>query len=451
MAGGTLRKRILGWFCFDWASQPYNTLLITFIFAPYVKELMGDGTAAQSAWGFGIGLAGLIIAVLAPVLGAMADNSGNRMQWIWGFSAMYVIGAAGLWWAAPDNFNLLLTLCFFALGMIGMELATIFTNSMLPDLGTREEIGRISGHGWALGYCGGFISLLLMLFFFAESGDTGRTFIGLRPALGLDPETRQGTRIVGPLTALWYIVFMLPFFLWVYDPKPAGAPPGALKLALRKVLTTIRHLPRTPSLFAYLGASMFYRDALNGMYFFGGIYAAGMLGWTVVDVGFFGILAIVSGALFAVVGGHADARFGPKRVIVASILLLLFVAVSILFVSRGSIYGIAVAADSNLPDLAFYVFGIVIGAAGAAGQTASRTMMVRQAIPGRMTEAFGLYGLAGKATSFIAPLSIGIVTSLSQSQPIGVTPLIVLFLLGLVLLFWVKPEGDDPWPGARRH
>ncbi len=232
MAETSLRKRIWGWFFFDWASQPFNTLLITFIFAPYVKELVGDGTAAQSAWGFGIGAAGLVIAVLAPVLGALADTGGNRLRWIWLFSAMYVVGSAGLWFAAPGDFNLFIILVFFAIGMIGMEFATTFTNSMLPDLGPREEIGRISGNGWAFGYLGGLVALLIMLGFFADNADTGRTLIGWEPALGLDPDQREGTRAVGPITALWFAIFMIPFFLFVRDPKAHPAPKGAVKLAL---------------------------------------------------------------------------------------------------------------------------------------------------------------------------------------------------------------------------
>lgn len=437
-----MRKRIWGWFFFDWASQPYNTLLLTFIFGPYVKELMGDGTSAQAAWGFGIGAAGLIIAFLAPILGALADTAGNRMRWIWLFSGMYVVGSFGLWTASPENFNLTLTLVLFATGMIGMEFATIFTNSMLPDLGTKEEIGRISGNGWAFGYVGGFITLVLMLVFFAESATTGKTFIGLSPAFGLDPELREGTRAVGPLTAIWYVVFMIPFFLWVKDPKPAKATKGAVKLALVELGKTIRSLPRTPSLFAYLTSSLFYRDALNGMYVFGGIYAAGVLNWSVVDTGIFGILAIVSGALFSWLGGMADQRFGPKPVITISIIILTFVAVAIVFISRDAVFGIAVPAGSSLPDIVFYVIGAVIGAAGGVIQSASRTMMVRQANPAKMTEAFGLYALAGKATSFIAPMLIGVVTVVTQSQQLGVSPLIALFLLGLILLIWVKPDGD---------
>ena len=165
----TLRKRICGWWAFDWASQPYNTLLLTFVFGPYVNELLGDGTQAQSAWGYGVGTAGFLIAISAPFLGAMADLSGRRMPFIWIFSVMYVVGAYGLWWAAPGDFNLILTLMLFVIGLIGMEFATIFTNSMLPSLGNREEIGRISGSGFAWGYIGGLIALVLMLLFLAET------------------------------------------------------------------------------------------------------------------------------------------------------------------------------------------------------------------------------------------------------------------------------------------
>ncbi|MGR3714317.1 MAG: MFS transporter [Shimia sp.] len=449
MSEVSARKRIWGWFFFDWASQPYNTLLITFIFAPYIKELIGDGAEAQAAWGFGIAAAGVIIAIFAPILGAMADTFGNRMRWIWVFSVMYVAGSFGLWWTAPDSFNLTWTLTLFAIGMVGMEFATIFTNSMLPDLGSKEEVGRISGNGWAFGYAGGLVTLVLMLTLFAENSETGKTLIGIDPIFGLDAEQREGTRFVGPLTAIWYAVFMVPFVLWVRDPKPAKPPKGATLNAIKDVVATVKNLPKTPSLFAFLGSSMFYRDALNGMYVFGGIYAAGVLDWSVVDVGIFGILAIISGAIFAWLGGKADMKFGPMPVIKLSIWVLATVAILILFISRDSVFGIAVGPDSTLPDQAFYVMGILIGAAGGTIQSASRSMMVRQAVPDRTAQSFGLYALAGKATSFIAPFLIGVMTALSGSQQIGVTPLIALFLLGLILLRWVNPLGDHKsWDAA---
>ncbi|UWQ08108.1 MFS transporter [Aliiroseovarius crassostreae] len=441
MAEISARKRIWGWFWFDWASQPYNTLILTFVFGPYVKSLIGDGAEAQATWGFTVALAGVCIALLAPVLGAIADTSGNRLRWIWLFSIMYVIGAAGIWFAVPGMENLTWIFASFAIGLIGMEFATIFTNSMLPDLGTREEIGRISGNGWAFGYVGGLLSLVIMLTLFAENPE-GRTLIGIEPLLGFDPEQREGTRFVGPLTAIWYALFMVPFFLWVRDPKHTNPNPQMIKHAILDLGQTLRRLPKSQSLFAYLGSSMFYRDALNGMYTFGGIYAAGVLEWSVVNVGIFGIVAIITGAVFAWLGGKADHRFGPKPVIRFCILALTAVAVSVVFISREQVFGMVVGANSAAPDIAFYIIGAVIGAAGGALQSASRTMMVRQANPERMTEAFGLYALAGKATSFIAPFSIGVVTALTGSQQLGVTPLIALFMLGLFLLVWVKPDGE---------
>lgn len=436
-------RRIWGWFFFDWASQPYNTLLLTFIFGPYIAVLLGDGTAAQSVWGFGIGAAGFVIAVLAPILGAIADRTGSRMGWIRVFSAAYFIGAFALWWSEPGHFNLLFLMIFFGIGLIGMEFATIFTNAMLPDLGTREEIGRLSGSGWAFGYMGGVISLVIMLLLFAE-GPGGKTLIGLAPAFGLDPARMEGTRFVGPFTALWYAVFMIPFFLWVREPRRprAVSTRQAAAEAIPDLARTLKSLPERPSLLAFLLSSMLYRDALNGMYVFGGIYAAGVLGWPVQMTGIFGILAALTGALFAWLGGRADARFGPKPVIVACVAVLALVALSIVFISREAVFGVAVAPGSRLPDIAFFALGAAIGAAGGSLQAASRTMMVRQADPHRMTEAFGLYALAGKATSFIAPLAIGIVTATSGSQHAGIVPLIVIFLVGLILLRWVDPEGE---------
>ena len=442
---GSARKRVWGWMMFDWASQPYSTLLLTFIFAHYFATVVGDSVRAQELWGYALTVTGMLIAVFAPVLGALADSAGRRIPWIAAFSVLYVLGAAALWYAVPDTQRVWAILVVFGLGLIGMEFATIFTNAMLPSLGPRRELGRISGTGWALGYSGGVIALVIMLLFLAEN-DAGETLLGGPPAFGLDPETREGTRSVGPLTALWYIVFMIPFFLWVHDPEAPNGSGLRVRESLRALWGTIRRLPRDVSLTAYLGSSMFYRDALNGMYTFGGIYAVGILGWSVVQVGIFGILAAITGAIFAWLGGYADRAFGPKRVIATCILVLVAVAIVIISISRERVLGMPVAPGSALPDVVFQVCGALIGAAGGALQSASRHMMVRQANPDRMTEAFGLYALAGKATSFLAPFSIALVTGATESQRAGILPLIILFLLGFFLLFWVKPDRGTSSP-----
>jgi UMF1 family MFS transporter len=424
---------------FDWASQPYATLLLTFVFAPYFATVVGDSVRAQEIWGYTLTITGLTMAVAAPILGAIADGMGRRMPWIFGFSLLYVAGASGLWWAYPQSGSLWPILVSFGIGLLGMEFATIFTNAMLPDLGPRRQIGRISGNGWALGYAGGVTALAIMLLFFAEN-EAGKTLLDRAAVFGLDPETRQGTRSVGPFTALWFAVFMIPFFLWVREKPKDGAARLFLRDSIRGLVRTVRALPSNASLSAYLASSMFYRDALGGIYTFGGIYAVGVLGWSVVQVGIFGIIAAITGAVFAWIGGYADRAFGPKPVLVLCISVLTLVAIVVVTISRTSVLGVPVSVGSNLPDLTFTVCGALIGAAGGALGAASRTMMVYQANPHRMTEAFGLYALAGKATSFLAPFSIALVTGITGSQSSGVIPLIFLFLLGLFLLLFVKTD-----------
>jgi UMF1 family MFS transporter len=211
---------------------------------------------------------------------------------------------------------------------------------------------------------------------------------------------------------------------------------------MQALIKTIRGLPKHPSLMAYLGSSMFYRDGLNGLYTFGGIYAVGVLGWTVTQVGIFGIVAIIAGAIACWISGRVDRRLGPMPVIVFSVVALAFVSILIVTITPQSILFIPISEASGMPDVTFFIAGAVIGAAGGALQASSRNMMTRQANPERMTEAFGLYALSGKATSFLAPALIAVASQVTGSQRLGVSPVVGLFIIGLILLLWVKPKGD---------
>lgn len=457
MTNTSPKRRVFAWMMFDWAAQPFYTLCVTFIFGPYLATVaaevfIGQGLSetqadanAQSLWSAVQTVTGLIIAFTAPVLGAMADNSGRPMRWVAGFSVVYVIGVSGLWGLLPDGTGQAAALISFAVAMIGIEYATIFTNAMLPGLAGRDAIGKVSGSGFAMGYAGGVLSLFIVLVFFSEF-DGGKTFAGLSPAFGLlDPDAREGTRAVGPFSAVWYLLFMVPFFLWL-RPGPRARVPGGVRRALADTLAALKLVTRQRSLGMFLVSSMLYRDALVALYAFGGVYAALVLDWSVPQVAAFGILSAVSAALASWLGGHADSRFGPKPVIIAAILVLAAVCTVIAAMSRQAVFGIPLAPGSAFPDIAFYGLGATIGAAGGILQAASRTLMVRHTDPKRPTVAFGLYALSGKATAFLAPALIGAVTFLTESARIGITPLIGLFLLALILLVWVKPEGDRAAP-----
>jgi UMF1 family MFS transporter len=459
MAGISQRKRIWGWYFFDWASQPYHTLLVTFVFGPYFASVaseyfMGSGlieeaadAQAQAMWSWCLTVTGLIIGLGAPVMGAFADTTGRRLPWIIVFSMIYVLGATAIWGMLPDGSNLWWGLFAFGLGFIGAEYALIFINSQLPSLGKPEEVGDISGSGFAFGYLGGVLSLMIVLALLVEQS-SGKTLIGLDPILGLDATQREGTRAVGPFTALWFVVFMVPYFLWVRDTGPRG-PGGGAAAALGTLLNTIKNLRHRLSLSTYLGSSMFYRDALNGLYGFGGTYAILVLNWSITSVGIFGIIGAIAGAVFSWIGGKADKRFGPKPVIKVAIWALMGVCVIVVGMDRSQIFGVPLAEGSKLPDMIFFGCGVLIGGFGGVLQSASRSLMVRHTDPALPTENFGLYGLSGRATAFMAPALIGLVTTLSGSARIGVSPVILLFVIGLVLLRWVKAEGDrETWVGS---
>ena len=449
----TQRQRIWGWYFFDWASQPYSTLILTFVFGPYFATVAAAHFASQGMqvdaanasatafWTSGQTISGLIIAVLAPVLGAVADGSGRRMPWIWLFSACYVVGASMLWFLMPERPDLLAAMIWFSIGLIGMEFATIFTNSLMPELTGDGDMGKVSGSGFAFGYLGGIAALVIMLLVLSEDPLTGKTLIGRDPLFGLNAARREGTRAVGPLTAIWYVVFMVPFFFWVREPlRRLRVPVGK---SLRELWVLILALKSRQSLAAHLLSSMLYRDALNALYGIGGVYAATVLGWSIIQIGVFGIFGAISAALFSWLGGKFDSARGPKPLIRLSMWVLIVVCLVVAGMSRTSFFGVALADRSTLPDIIFYICGCAIGAAGGTLQAASRTMMVFHTTPERATEAFGLYALSGKATTYLGTMGIAIGTALSGSPRLGIAvPLIVLFVLGMVFLHWVKPMGE---------
>ena len=449
------KKRIWGWWFFDWASQPYNTLLLTFIFGPYFAELArahfgaqgldaeAASAASQAYWTATQTVTGIIIAILAPVLGVIADGRGRKMPWIWLFSVMYVTGAFVLWWAVPGMPTLFWAAFWFAFGFIGMELATNFTNALMPSLAAEEEMGKVSGSGFAFGYLGGVLALFIFLLFFADDAKTGKTFVGLSPAFGLlDPATREGTRAVGPFTAIWYVVFMVPFFLWVREPAVAGG--KKIGAAIAGLGDAIRGLRHRRSLLFFLLASMFYRDSLNATYALGGAFASNVMGWSVIQSGVFGIVAAIAATFASWLGGKLDASVGPKPVIVLAVILLTLTIIVMMNLTPVSFFGRVLPDGSPLPDMIFYGCGVVIGACGGIAQAASRTLMVFHTSAHDAAGDFGFYGLSGKATAFLAPGLITLATTMTGSARLGIAPLVGLFLIGLILMLWVSPKGERP-------
>jgi UMF1 family MFS transporter len=441
------RSAVISWIFFDWAAQPYFTLITTFVFSPYfATHVASDPASGQSLWGFATAAAGLVIALLSPVLGAIADASGRRKPWIAAFGALLVIGSCLMWFGKPGDVSVIPPLLLaYGIATVGVEFATVFNNAMMPSLVPPDKIGRLSGTGWATGYVGGILSLILVLGFLAASPETGRTLFGFTPLFGLDPVTHQGDRITGPLTGIWFIIFVLPMFLLTPD-YPAKLPVGeALREGLIDLKQTLAELPKQKSLAAFLLANMIYTDGLVSLFAFGGIYAAGTFGWNTIQIGTFGILLAIAGTFGAWLGGKLDDSLGPKRVIAGSMMILLLAIVAILLVDKDSIFFIKVAPPapdgalfSGATERAYLVLGCLIGMAGGPLQAASRTLLIHMAPKERVAQYFGLFALTGKVTSFIGPLLIGVVTAVTESQKAGMAVLVLFFVAGLALLARVR-------------
>ena len=260
---------LVGWMLFDWATQPFYTLVVTFLFAPYfVNGFMDDPARGSSLWAYATGIAELIAAAIAPVLGSIVDGGLPRKPWIAGFSVLLAGGMCGLWFAAPGQIDMLpLVLISFGIATIGAELATVFTNAMMPSLVGDGSLGKLSGFGWAIGYLGGLVSLALLLGLVIPDPQTGKTVTGLQPILALDTATREGDRLVGPFSGLWYLAFVVPLFLFTPD-RPAKARCSDVENAgFAKLASLVKDLVRNHTQIAlFLAARMLYADGLGAVF-----------------------------------------------------------------------------------------------------------------------------------------------------------------------------------------
>jgi UMF1 family MFS transporter len=417
--------------------------------------VVGDATKGQSIWGFATAVAGIVIACTSPVLGAVADATGRRKPWIAAFGALLVIGSATLWIAKPgDAATIMLALIAFVIASIGAEFAHIFYNTMMPTLVPRNKIGSLSGLGWAVGYIGGMISLILSLAFLATNPETGRTLLGFSPIFGLDALAREGDRATGPLTAIWFVVFVTPLFLFTPDGEARYRFGPAIKHALRALVDTVRAARRHRDLWFFLLANMIYTDGLIALFAFGGIYGVGQLGWHTIELGLFGILLTITGTIGAYIGGKLDDRLGAKPVILGSLVILTICCFGILSVSRDRIlFFLPVAPPmpghgifASTAERLYVALGALIGMVAAPLQAASRTLLVRLAPHDQLAQFFGLFALSGKLTSFMGPFLVAAVTAATASQKAGISVLVAFFFVGGVLLASARVSGGS---GAR--
>ena len=440
---------LTGWVLFDWATQPFYTLVVTFLFGPYfVNGFMADPALGSTLWAYATGGGALVAAILAPVLGAIADAGLKRKPWIAGFSVLLVAGLAGLWLAVPGRTDLVpLVLMAYALATIGAELATVFNNAMMPSLVTPKRLGTLSGVGWATGYVGGLVSLILVLGLLVPDHATGKTLFGLTPLLPLDSATREADRLIGPFAGVWCLIFVVPLFLFTPDRPAAARAAEPVRAGLRQLIRGVGELIRGhPHIALFLLARMLYADGLGAIFAFGGIYAGTVFGWGATELGVFGIVLTIAGTIGAGLGGLFDDRLGSKRVILWTLVLFILAALAVLSVDRDHIFFLVQVAPketgaalfASTGEQVYLLFAIAIGLASGPIQSSSRTLLARLAPANKRTEFFGFFSFSGKITAFAAPLTIGAITAITGSQRLGIGSSMIFLVAGLALLQRVR-------------
>jgi len=389
---------------------------VTFVFAAYFTQgIVGDDVRGTALWGQAISLSALAIAILAPLVGAVADAGGRRKPWLAAFSVLTVGAGAALWFAAPEAGNAWWVLIVVGVANLGFEMATVFYNAMLPGLAAPGRVGRLSGWGWGLGYAGGLACLALALVLLVQADP---------PPFGLDKAQAEHVRAVGPLVAAWFVLFAWPLFAFVPDGAATGLPIGqAVRRGVAQLWGSIRRVRHYRDVAWFLVAKMLYIDGLNTIFGLGGVYAATAFAMPIDEILLFGIALNVTAAAGAFAFAWIDDWIGPKRTLVLGNLGMIATGAAILL-----------ATD----PLGFWIGGLVLGLFIGPVQASSRSMMALLAPRGLETEMFGLYAFSGKATAFLGPALVGWATLAFASPRLGMAMVLPFFVAGILLLLKVR-------------
>lgn len=443
---------IFGWMSFDWAAQPFFTVVTTFIFGPYfVSRMADDPVAGQSVWAYAIAAAGILIAILSPILGSISDQTGPRKPWIAGFAVLKIFSLCMLWYAEPGS-NLVFIAFFFVMATVAAEFSIVFNDSMLPRIVNNQAIGKVSNIAWGLGYLGGMIVLILVVALMAGSPDTGKTLLGLDPIFGLDPARGEGDRATGPLAALWYLVFILPMFLFTPDMGQGRKIRDAVRIGIRELRETIVEARQRLGIFKFLVARMIYQDAVAALLALGGVFAASMFGWATAEIGVYGIILNVVAIFGCLVAAWLDTRLGSKWVVIVSIMCLTLATIAIVSTGPGfTLFGFVQLPmeDSGgmfgtAAEKAYILYGLLIGLAFGPVQASSRSWLARSVAADEAGRYFGLYALSGRATSFVAPFLVATVTAVFASQRLGMAVIVLFFLAGLAIAAITPYPASEP-------
>ncbi|GIL40562.1 MFS transporter [Rhodospirillales bacterium TMPK1] len=408
---------MLAWCLYDVGLAAFNTVIVTFVFPVYfAKAIWGDETSGSAAWGFAMGAAGIAVAILSPVVGAIADQQRRVKPFLIFFGSIVAAASAGLWFALPDRSNAIWVLLVVGASAVAFELAFLFYNALLPRLAPPAKLGRLSGWGWSCAYLGGIACLALALVGFVQPQQAW---------FGLSHDKAEHIRATTLLVAAWYLVFTLPLLLILREGKPALSIGAAARKGMARLRATLREARSEPNLWRFLLASALYRDGLATVFAMGGLYAAGTFGMAFDKVVLLAIGLNIAAGIGAILFAWLDDFLGSKPTVRLSLIGLIATGVPLLLVE-----------DTTM----FVVFALALSLFVGPTQAASRSLLVRLSPPERTAELFGLYGLTGRAFTFLGPFSFSLATTATGSQRVGMSVVVAFFVLGWALLETVRVQ-----------
>ncbi len=415
--------------------------------------VVGDLVRGQSLIGYINASVGFVLTATILFLGAIADTVGRRKPWILVTYGTIAVGGFLLWWVKPDSVGLSLysSVGLIFIIMVAFAYAEVFHNAMLPSITPAEKAGEVSGLAYALGNFGAVSMMIFVLFAFALPGVHDWPFLPEQPLFGIDHSLNEHDRIVGPISSIWLVTFILPVLLFTPDGLSRGVTwREAAQTGIKEVATTLRQLIKHYSDIAvYLVARMLFNDGMVGVLIFGGVYAAGNFGWETITLLIFGLTTSVSAMIGAYLGGRLDDRLGSMRTLKVSVFGSATLLVVLTSITPATLFFVIPASDepvwafpyfSTLAELAYLATNQAFALFFVTGLSASRTLMAKISPPEMATQFFGLYGLSGSITAFLAPLLVAVVTDIMQSQRIGFASLVMLIVVGGLMLGLVREE-----------
>ncbi len=415
------RKARRSWYLYDFGNSAYASVVLLAVYSAFFKNVVVGGAEGTRLWGLSVGAAAIIVAVISPILGAIADVTKSKKRFLMGFTVLSVVFTAALFFVGKgDVFKGML---FFILAEIGYRGAQVFYDSLLSDVSTPESIGSVSGKGWAFGMVGGIIALLLVLLPIQLVGNQAIPFAFL-------------------ITAVFFWASSLPVFLWVeerHDPTQIRKEKFTIGLAFRKLALTFRSIKSYKEFIKYTVAFLIYNDGIMMLMDFAAIIGATLIGMKQTQLILFVILIQAAGAGGALLFGRISDKKSSKEAILFS-LLILIASVSVLLFIKEIAW--------------FYVIGFFAGFSLSGVQAVSRTMVSQLAPAAKITEFYGFLSVAGRTSTFVGPLVFGTIsyrahnwyvnhgfeTKLAEQYGIlwAIGSIIVFLVVGMLMLLVVK-------------